>query len=338
MSKNLLAVLAVLSALAAMPLSVQAQDYPEMTIKFGDVVNHNFAYYQGIVAFKNELAEKSKGKIKVEIFTDGALGNFKDILQATRNGTIQMSDQATPVSQSIAPLHAVFDLPFLFKSRESWKKVAYGPLGDEIGKTIESQGVKFLGFANGGGRGVLSRKPIKTPDDLKGMKVRVLPDPLIRDAFIALGAQPASTDPAEMYTALQQGVVDALDLTVELTTAYHLNEVGKYFTETKQILPAALVIANMTWWNSLNADTQKLIQNAVVNYFRPVSDSHVADIVPTDPIEKQQEQGSALTKVGVTIVKPDIEAFVKATAAVREKYRQQLGPDIVDRIMKAQGE
>jgi tripartite ATP-independent transporter DctP family solute receptor len=334
-SKVFVTLTAFAMAMAA-SVAAQAQNYPDMTIKFGDVVNHNFAYYQGIVAFKKELADKSKGKIKVEIFTDGALGNFKDVLQATRNGTIQMSDQASPVTQSVAPLHAVFDLPFLFKSRESWKKVAYGPLGDEIGKTIESQGVKFLGWANGGGRGMLSRKPLKSPDDLKGLKVRVLPDPLIRDAFIALGAQPVTTDPAEMYTALQQGVVDALDLTVELATAYHLNEVGKYYTETKQILPAAMVLANMTWWNSLNKDTQDLIQNAVVNYFRPVSDSHVADIVPTDSLEKQKEQGSALTKVGVTIVKPDIAAFVKATAEVREKYRQELGAAMIDKIIKAQ--
>lgn len=336
MKNKVVATLAVFAMAMAASATAQAQNYPEMTIKFGDVVNRNFAYYQGIVAFQKELADKSKGKIKVEIFTDGALGNFKDVLQATRNGTIQMSDQASPVTQSVAPLHAVFDLPFLFKSRESWKKVAYGPLGDEIGKTIESQGVKFLGWANGGGRGLLSRKPLKTPDDLKGLKVRVLPDPLIRDAFIALGAQPVTTDPAEMYTALQQGVVDALDLTVELATAYHLNEVGKYYTETKQILPAAMVLANMTWWNSLNKDTQDLIQNAVVNYFRPVSDSHVADIVPTDSLEKQKEQGAALTKVGVTIVKPDIAAFVKATAAVREKYRQKLGAAMIDKIIKAQ--
>jgi len=328
--------LALIGAALAMPVIAKAQNYPDMTIKFGDVVSHNFAYYQGILAFQKRLAEKSNGKIKVQIFTDGALGNFNDVLQATRNGTIQMSDQATPVTQSVAPLHAVFDLPFLFKDRESWKKVAYGPIGDEIGKTIESQGVKFLGFANGGGRGLLSRKPIKTPEDLKGAKVRVLPDPLIRDAFIALGAQPVTTDPKEMYTALQQGVVDALDLTVELAISYHLNEVGKYYTETKQIMPAALVIANMAWWNGLNRETQDLIQSSVIDYFRPGSDSHVADIVPSDSLEKQKEQGAALAQIGVTIVKPEIDAFVKATVAVREKYRQQLGPDMIDKIIKAQ--
>jgi tripartite ATP-independent transporter DctP family solute receptor len=334
MRSRLLAVLAALGVMTAAGVA-KAQNYPEMTIKFGDVVNHNFAYYQGILAFKKELAEKSNGKIKVDILTDGALGNFKDVLQATRSGVIQMSDQASPVTQSITPFHAIFDLPFLFESREAWKRVAYGPVGDEIGKLVEPQGLKFLGFANGGGRGILSRKPIATPADLKGMKVRVLPDPLIMDAFIALGAQPVTTDPSEMYTALQQGVVDALDLTVELATAYHLNEVGKYYTETKQILPAALVLANATWWNSLNKETQDLIQNAVVNYFRPGSDSHVSDIVPTDPIEKQKEQGAELTKVGVTIVKPDIEAFVKATESVRQKYREKLGADMVDKVIKA---
>lgn len=337
MKRAIVTVLATL-AVAATPLAASAQEYPDMTIKFGDVVTRTFAYYQGIEAFKKELAEKSKGKIKVEIFTDGALGNFKDILQATKNGTIQMSDSAVPITQSVAPLHAIFDLPYLFKTRESWKKVAYGPIGEEIGKTIEPQGMTFLGFMNGGGRGLLSRKPIKTPEDMKGLKVRVLPDPLIRDAFIAMGAQPVSTDPAEMYTALQQGVVDALDLTVELAITYHLNEVGKYYTETKQIMPPALVLANTAWWKGLNTDTQTLIQNAVTNTLRPVSDSHVADIDPRAPLETEKEQGAALVKAGVTIVKPDIDAFAKATAEVREKYRQKFGPELVDKIIKAQDE
>lgn len=337
MKRTIFTVLTVL-AVGASPIATSAQEYPEMTIKFGDVVTRTFAYYQGIEAFKKELAEKSKGKIKVEIFTDGALGNFKDILQATKNGTIQMSDSAGPITQSMAPLHAIFDLPYLFKNRETWKKIAYGPIGEEIGKTIDPQGLTFLGFMNGGGRGLLSRKPIKTPEDMKGLKIRVLPDPLIRDAFIALGAQPVSTDPAEMYTALQQGVVDALDLTVELAITYHLNEVGKYFTETKQIMPPGVILANPAWWNGLNKDTQALIQNAVVNTLRPVSDSHVADIDPRAPLEKEKEQGAALVKVGVTIVQPDIEAFAKATAEMRERYRQKFGPALVDKIIKAQGE
>jgi tripartite ATP-independent transporter DctP family solute receptor len=334
--------IATLSMLAAMavvlsgPALADDAKYPEMTIKIGDVVNHNFAYYQGLVALQRDLAEKTGGRIKVDILTDGTLGNFKDVLQATQTGIIQMADQATPITQSMAPVHAVFDVPFLFKDRESWKKVAYGPIGDEIGKAIEAQGFKFLGFANGGGRGLLSKKPIASPDDLKGTKVRVLPDPLITDAFEAMGAQPVVTDPAEMYTALQQGVVDALDTTVELVQSYHLNEVGKFYTETKQIMPAALIIANKAWWDGLNKDTQDLIQASVTNVFRPASDAHVVDIVPTDSQEQQAQQGKALTDLGVTIVKPDVDAFRQATEKVREKYTQKLGADLVKRIVDAQ--
>ncbi len=315
----------------------QAADYPSMTIRFGDIVNRNFGYYQGIVAFKNDIEAKTGGKIKVDILTDGKLGSPKDALEAVQLGTVQLSMGTAAYTQNIIPEHGIWNLPYLFKDRKTWREFAYGPMGEELGRKIETRGLKFLTWNSAGGRGILSKKPVATPADLNGQKIRSMPDPVIVDTLKAVRGQPVVMNLAEIYTSLQQGILDGADVSVELAVAFKFYENAKFYTETLHILTPGMVLANQAWWNGLNKDTQTLIESLIKTTFRNANDNWFLDLDPTLPANEQQAIAKVLADKGVTLVKPDLAAFKAATAPVVEQYKARIGKEYVERVMKVVG-
>jgi tripartite ATP-independent transporter DctP family solute receptor len=332
---------AVFAALAAGSLasthSAAAPDYPAMTIKFGDIISRNFGYYQGIVAFKEQIEKRSGDRIKVEILTDGKMGTPKDALEALQLGAVQMAMNTPAYTQSVVPEHTVWNLPYLIRNRETWRKFAYGPVGKEIGDKIEAKNIKFLTWCSAGGRGFLSKKPLATPADFAGQKIRAIPDPIVVDTIKSFSGQPVVMNIQEVYTSLQQGVLDGSELSIELVTAFKFHEAAKYYTETQHILTPGMVVANLAWWRRLNKDTQQLIEEIITSDFRRANDGWFIEIDPTSPVEKQRAAAKTLTDRGVTIVKADIEALRKASAPVIDQYKAKIGKDLVERVMAAVG-
>jgi len=324
--------LAVLLASAA-----DAADYPAMTIKFADVINRNFGYYQGIVALKNEVESKSGGKIKVEILTDGVMGTAKDVLEAAQLGTVQMAMNTAAYTQNVVPEHGIYNLPYLFKDRKAWREFSYGPMGQELGAKIERRGLKFLTWNSAGGRGIVNRaKPLARPADFTGLKIRTMPDPVIVDTIKAFNGQPVVMHLPEVFTSLQQGVLDGAEVSIELVTAFKFHEAAKHYTETQHIMTPGMVVANLAWWNSLNQDTQALILGAI-SAFRKANDTWFLEVDPTAPVEQQAAKMKILTDRGMTITKPDIAALKAATAPVVERYKEKIGRAYVEAVMKAVG-
>jgi tripartite ATP-independent transporter DctP family solute receptor len=340
MRKPLLRSLIACTATAAallLPLAAPAADYPDMTIKFGDIINRNFGYYQGMLAFKAEIEKRSGGKIKVELISDGKLGSPKDALEAVQLGAVQMEVNAGSYTQNIVPEHGIWDLPFLFKNRQAWRILAYGPLGQEIGDKIEGSGLKFLTWNSAGGRGILSKKPITGPADLSGMKIREQPDPVLVDMTKAWGGQPVVMNLGDVYTSLQQGILDGADVSIELVTAFKFYETAKYYTEIQHIITPGLVVANLAWWKGLNKDTQALIEQVITKNYRETTDAWFVEDDPSAPLDKQTQAMKLLTDKGVTIVKADLPMLKKTSLAVYEKQRAKIGKDLVDRVAKAVG-
>ena len=324
-------------AVALLGGSLQAAEYASMTIRFGDVGNRNFGYYQGMVAFKEEVEGKSGGKIKVEIITDLKLGTAKDVLDAVQLGTVQMTVNTAAYTQNLVPEHGIFNLPYLFKDRASWEKFAYGPTGEELGNKLEARGLKFLTWCSAGGRGILSKKPLATPEDFKGQKVRAMPDPAILDTLKAINGQPVVMNLPEVYTAMQQGILDAADLSIELILAFKINETAKYYTETLHIMTPGMVVANMAWWKRQNKDTQELITRAIKVNYRQANDKFWIALDPASSLEVQREAAKPLADKGVTIVKADLPALQKATAPIIEQYKAKIGKEYVEKVMKEIG-
>lgn len=315
--------------------SLHAAEYPDMTIRFGDVANKSFGYYQGMVAFKNEVESKSGGHIKVEIITDLKLGTAKDVLDAVQFGTVQMAINTAAYTQNLIPEHGIFNLPYLFKDRATWKKFSYGPMGQALGDKLETRGLKFITWCSAGGRGILSKRPLGSPKDFKGQKVRAMPDPAILDTLKAINGQPVVMNLPEVYTAMQQGILDAADVSIELVLAFKLYETAKYYTETLHIMTPGMVVANLPWWKKQNKETQDLITKAIkVNYIE-ANDKFWVAVNPADPIEKQRADAKPLVDKGVTLVAADLPALKKATAPIVEKYKDKIGRAYVEQVMKA---
>jgi tripartite ATP-independent transporter DctP family solute receptor len=326
-----------IAAVALLGGPLQAAEYPNMTIRFGDVGNRNFGYYQGMVAFKEEVEAKTGGKIKVEIITDLKLGTAKDVLDAVQLGTVQMTVNTAAYTQNLVPEHGIFNLPYLFKDRASWVKFAYGPMGEELGNKLEARGLKFLTWCSAGGRGILSKKPLATPEDFKGQKVRAMPDPAILDTLKAINGQPVVMNLPEVYTAMQQGILDAADLSIELILAFKINETAKYYTETLHIMTPGMVVANMAWWKKQNKDTQDLITKAIKVNYREANDKFWIALDPASSLDVQRQAAKPLADKGVTIVKADLPALKKATAPIIEQYKAKIGKDYVEKVMKEIG-
>ncbi|MGE0314341.1 MAG: TRAP transporter substrate-binding protein [Lautropia sp.] len=328
---------AFLGAALLLPGPTQAADYPSMNIRFGDVINRNFGYYQGMLAFKAEVEKRSGGKIKVELISDGKLGSPKDALEAVQLGAVQLAVNAGSYTQSIVLEHGIWDMPFLFKDRAAWRTLAYGPLGKEIGQKIEARGLKFLTWNSAGGRGILSKKPVATPADFAGMKIREQPDPVLVDIMKAWGGQPVVMNLGDVYTSLQQGILDGADVSIELVTAFKFFETAKYYTEIQHIITPGIVVANMAWWKSLDKATQALFEEVITKHYRETTDAWFVENDPAAPLEAQQKAMKLLTDKGVTIVKADLAALKKASLPVFQAQREKIGKDLVDRVSKAVG-
>ena len=317
---------------ALVPLGAQAQDYPKMTIRFADIINRNFGYYQGMAAFKKEVEERSGGNITVDLISDGLLGGPKDVMEAAQFGAVEMAMGAASYTENLVPEHGIWNIPFVFANRDAWRKFAYSDLGQEVGETINSHGVKFLTWASAGGRGILAKKPIATPADLKGLKVRQQPTAVLVAALEAWGAQPVVMNLGDVYTSLEQGVLDAADLSVELVSSYDFDNTAKYYTELQHNMTAALVVANQAWWDGVDENTRQLLTEVITTTFRDVNDNWYTNIDVLAPIETQREQAKKFVDRGVTLVDPDRDAFREAASALIEQYTQKVGPDLVKKV------
>lgn len=315
--------------------AADAADFPAMTIKFADVINRNFGYYQGMLALKREVETLSGGKIKVEILTDGVMGTAKDVLEAAQLGTVQMAMNTAAYTQNVIPEHGIFNLPYLIRDRRTWQEFAYGPMGQELGARLEKRELKFLTWNSAGGRGIVNRRrPLARPADFTGLKIRSMPDPVIVDTIKALTGQPVVMHLPEVFTSLQQGVLDGAEVSIELVTAFKFHEVAKHYTETLHIMTPGMVAANLAWWKGLNQDTQALILGAIPA-FRQANDTWFLDVDPTLPGEQQAARMKVLTDKGMTITRADLAALKAATKPVVDRYKEKIGAAYVESVMKA---
>ncbi len=312
-----------------------AQEYPAMTIKFGDLLNRNFGYYQGIAAFKEEIEKRTAGKIKVDIITDNKMGTPKDALESLQLGAVQMAVNTPAYTQGSVKEHMIWAMPYLFKDRDTWQKFAYGPMGKELGDKIEPFGVKFISWCSAGGRGFISKKPLATPADFSGLKIRSIPDPVVVEIIKSFSGQPVVMNIQEVYTSLQQGVLDGSELSIELATAFKFNEVAKFYTETAHNGTPGMVLTNLAWWNKQPKIVQDLIEQVVQTNYRKANDEFYAAVDPRQSQQQQTVTAKVLADKSVTIVKPDLPAFKKASAPVIEQFKSRIGKEYVEKVLKA---
>jgi tripartite ATP-independent transporter DctP family solute receptor len=251
--------LLILVFACSLPVEVMA----DTRIKLGVVTKPGSA--QNIVAEKfRELLEKRSGKnLQVQIFHSSAIGNETEILQQIQMNTIQMGIITDGPFDTFDPIVRVINYPFLFKDSAQADAILDGPLGAKILKSLESSGFKGLCFSENGFRNLTnSKRPVRGPADIKGLKIRVMASALHKAIWQALGANPTPM-PWPIYTELEQGVIDGQENPLWVMEVYKFYEIQKYMTLTRHVYSSHIDVASLKWWQTLDSATQGLIQQTI---------------------------------------------------------------------------
>lgn len=278
--------------------------------------------------FKKEVEAASKGTLIIEVFDNQQLGGAQENVTQTRAGTIAMCWVGMAfLGRTVPELEAV-SLPFMFPSREVAYKVMDGPAVDLIEGKMADKGFTSLGFMELGSRQVTnSVRPIKTMADLKGLKIRMQPIETHLATFRALGANPQPMDIKEVYSALEQKVIDGQDNPFALILASRFYEVQKYVTNTGHFFDFIAVVANKKKFDSLSPEHQKIVRTAMSN---AIAAQRIASVkADGDSLAELQKKGMVYSEMPAS----ERDAMKKATAGVVDEVKKRLGAPFVDQVL-----
>lgn len=298
------------------------------TLQVGITLAEDSHYYKGLEQFADLVSEKSNGELEVEIFANGSLGGERDMVESLQVGTLDMVLSSTGPLGSFVPEINVVDLPFLFETREHAYTVLDGEIGQDLLTKLGDKSIKGLAWWENGFRHVTnSKNPIETPEDLEGLKIRTMENNVHMDSFSAMGASPTPMSFTELFTALQQKVVDGQENPVPIISTSRFYEVQQYLTLTGHFYsPAALLISDKVFNELTEAQQNALLEAAAEG----------ADLQRQLVAEMEQEMIDGLKADGMEIIENvDKAAFQAATQEVYNKYSDQFGADLIEQIKNA---
>ena len=294
-------------------------------IKVGHIAPEDHAFTKGLEEFTAAVEEATEGRVTFEVFGNGALGGEVEVAEQVQLGALDMTlVTGGPVGNFVADF-SVLEMPFLFRDIDHVYKTLDGEIGQELMAKLDGAGFKALGIWENGMRHIASNKAIKTPEDMNGLKMRTLENPIYIDMYSSLGADPTPIAFPELYTSLQQGVVDSTDLAYAIMNTSKFYEVTDHFSEVGIYYASAPLLMNGEKFNSLPADIQEILVEKGQEY--AVRQREISQ-------EMEVEHIKALKDLGVTIVEDDeidLDAFKKSVEPVYEKYASNFG-DLVERI------
>jgi tripartite ATP-independent transporter DctP family solute receptor len=286
------------------------------------------AGYPTVVAVENmgkKLEAATNGRIKMQMFPGAVLGQEKETVEQTQLGAIQIARISLGVVGPVVPDVNVFNMPFVFRDVNHMRKVIDGPIGDELLKKVTESPAKLvgLGWMDGGSRSLYTKKPVRTPADLAGQKVRMMGNPLFVDTMNAMGGNGIAMAYGEVFTALQTGVLDGAENNPpSYFTANHYNTPAKYYAQTNHLIIPEIFVMSKVAWDKLSKDDQALVmkvsREAQLDQ-RALWDKSVADY------------STRLKAAGIQFIDVDQKLFFDATAPVRAKYGAQFA-DLMKRI------
>jgi tripartite ATP-independent transporter DctP family solute receptor len=295
-------------------------------IRFAHTVSTEDTSHKAIVEFAKKVKERTGGRVEVEIYPAAQLGNDPKVLEGVRLGTIDAGMTGNPFFTSFAPELNVLDLPYLFRDYDHVFKVLDGPLGRELLGHLDKHGLKGLGFLEIGFRNLTnSRRPVKTPADVKGLKIRVVPNPAHVQAWKLLGGIPTPMPFPEVYLALKTGTVDGQENPVTIIYSNKLYEVQKYLSLTWHAYTAFDVVMNLRKFQALPPDVQQVMAEALQEAF--VWQRKLDREVEGDYLQRMKAAGVVVEE------QPDRDAFAQVVASeVTEEYVKRFGTATLDRI------
>lgn len=317
-----LAAAAALS-LAAAPFASSA--FATTVIKAGHGTQTAHPTHIALEKLAEIVAAKSKGDLKIEIYPDRQLGEEREMVEGLQLGTVDMAVVSTGPLVAFVPSLGTVDLPFLFKSSDHAYKVLDGEVGQDLLAKFKDRGIVGLAWWENGWRSLTSKKEVKSPADLKGMKLRTMQNPVHIAAFKELGASPIPMVWGEVFTSLSQGVIDAQENPVTIVYSNSLWEVQKYMTLTRHVYGPHLVLFSQQAWDRLTPAQRTILEESLVEataYQRQTS------------ARLEAEQLKLLAAKGMIVEEVDITPFQEATANTASAFKN-IDPAVVAKIKAA---
>jgi len=282
-------------------------------LKLAHSVDVSHPVHKAMVHMGQRLEEESGGKIALEIFPNEQLGSERETIEQVQLGIIDMTKTSTAPLESFIPKMGVFSVPYVFRNSEHFWKVLNGPIGDEVKQS--GTGVKLYGlcFYDSGSRSFYTTsKPVNSPVDLKGLKIRVQQSNTSIEMVKALSGSPTPIAWGELYTSLQQGVVDGAENNPPSFETSRHYEVCKYYTLDEHTMVPDIILINSDFWNKLTSSQQQIIQQAA-------DESSVYQRKLWE--EKTNESLRIVEEAGVEILRPDKQPFIDAVKNMHNSYK-----------------
>lgn len=293
-------------------------------IKASDVHPEGYPNVVAMESLGKKLEAATNGRLKLKMFPNGTLGSEKEMIEQAQVGALQIVRTSLGVLGPLVPDVNVFNMPFVFRDEAHMRKVIDGPIGDEILEKITASpvGIIGLGWMDSGTRNLFTKKPVKNPADLKGMKIRMMGNPLFVDTMNAMGGNGISMGHGEVFSALQTGVVDGAENNEPTYVTNNYQTVAKYYNLTGHLIIPEIFAFSKVSWNKLSKDDQTLIKK--LSKEAQLEQRRLWD-------EKVAASRTQMKKEGVVTAEVDKKAFYDLTAPVRTKYGAKYA-DLIKRI------
>ena len=325
------AVTAACAVLALATTNALAQQ--PIVIKFSHVVAVDTPKGKGAARFKELAEERTKGRVKVEVYPNSSLFKDGEEMEALQLGSVQM---LAPSVSKFGPLGArefeIFDIPYVFDSYDDLHKVTEGPVGKGLFKKLESKGILGLAYWDNGFKEMSANKPLRKPEDMKGLKMRIQSSKVLGDQMKALSALPQVMAFSEVYQALQTGVVDGQENTPSNFYTQKMHEVQKYMTMTDHGVIEYAVIVNKKFWEGLPADIRTTLEGAMKDATKYADD--IAKKENDDALAAVKASGK--TEV-ITLTPAEKAAWKKAALVVHKENEARVGKDTLAMVYKETG-
>lgn len=285
----------------------------QKTIKLAHGLDMSHPVHKAMELMGKELEKKSNGKLKLEIYPNQQLGSERQCLELLQIGSLDMTKVSAAVMENFSPDMKVFGLPFIFRNRKHTFSVLDGDIGKELLNGGQKYWLKGLGYYDAGSRSFYSKeKAVETPKDLEGLKIRVMESVTAMNMVSTLGGSPTPISYGELYTALQQGVVDGAENNPPSFYLSRHYEVCKFYSLNEHTTIPDVLIISTHLWESLSEEEQSWMQTAAdasVKYQRKLW------------AKSELEALDAVKKAGVQVVRPDKTVFMNKVETIYESYK-----------------
>lgn len=313
----------VLAAAVASIVSA-APALAETTLKMAYALSTNSHYGAGADAFAKSLAASTSNEVKIQQFANSALGGEREVIEGLQLGTIDVAIVSTGATLNFVPKTGVFDIPFLFRDLKHARTVLDGPIGKDLLAEFPKRGLVALAWGEQGFRQLTNNvRPVVTPEDAKGLKIRTTENPIHIAAFRELGVLATPMAWPEVATALQQGTIDGQENPLSVIVSAKLPQLQKYLSLTAHVYGPALVLMSPNVYNDLSDADKAKFQAA----------GHDAAIAMRDYVDAVEKSGlEEVKKQGMKVNTVDQAAFAKAVEPVYPQYYKQFGKELVEAI------